>query len=213
MTEERDAARAVQRVVGGTWAEVDTGAESAMFDVLHVLDDGVRIALEVTSDGSRFVAEASKALRKRTDRGDFDASSLSFLWQIPVKANTRIDALDRAAIETTLREFEARGVESVVARAFGEADEQTVWRLGIDTAVLWNRTPPGPSRGTWSRRHSTSSATTRRWARPSSVCSRGPTISGAGGRRCGQAASVRLPGRSCRGYRTPRHLADAAASR
>jgi hypothetical protein len=35
--EERAAAQAVQRVLGGTWEPHDTGAEPSQFDVLHLL--------------------------------------------------------------------------------------------------------------------------------------------------------------------------------
>jgi hypothetical protein len=140
--EELAAAQAVQRVLGGTWERHDTGGKPGLFDVLHTLDDGRRIALEVTSEGSRHVDEARKAIGKRFDRDDFAGASLSWQWHLHVDANTRISALRPSDIEATLRDFEAKGIVSVSARANGDPDQRSLWRLGVESALRWDANPP-----------------------------------------------------------------------
>ena len=139
--EEVAAAQAVQRVLGGTWKPHDTGHAPRLFDVLHSLDDGRRVALEVTSEGSRYVDEARKVIRKRADGGEFTGVTLAWQWSVHVDATTRISALRPAEIESALRDFEARGVVSVAGRANGKSDERRLARLGIESAVCWDPDP------------------------------------------------------------------------
>ena len=106
---EEAAARALQRVLGGTWEIHDTGERSAMFDVLHVLDDGERVALEVTSEGSFDSVTARKAIDRRVATGVFAGESLANQWHVSIDRATQVSKLRPAAIEKALHDFERRG--------------------------------------------------------------------------------------------------------
>lgn len=143
---EEAAARAVQRVLGGTWSLNDTGSGPSQVDVLLTLDDGRRVALEVTSEGAGDQRETRRAIDKRTARGDFTGASLSCQWQIHVDTATRISELREVELEDALRDFESRGLRSVSAlRAhdvYTDPNARRLGRLGVETAVLWNLSPP-----------------------------------------------------------------------
>lgn len=145
--EEEAAAQAVQRVLGGTWVLHDTGSRARQVDVLHELDDGQRVALEVTSFGTHEQSKTRDAIQKRTEgRGGFAGASLASMWQILVATETRVSTLREPEIEEVLRDFETRGLESVSSRGahpvYGDPDARNLARLGIEAAVLWNRSPP-----------------------------------------------------------------------
>ena len=99
---EETAARAVQRVIGGTWTIHDTGERPGMFDVLHVLDRGERIALEVTTEGDFDSVETRSAIDKRTASGEFAGESLAQQWHASIDTSTRVSTLRPDAIEEAL---------------------------------------------------------------------------------------------------------------
>ena len=143
---EEAAAQAVQRVLGGTWTLNDTGSRPSQVDVLLTLDDGRRVALEVTSEGAGDQRGTRRAIEKRTARGDFAGASLSCLWQVHVDTATIISELSEVEIERALRDFESQGLRSVSAlRAYdlyADPNARRLARLGVETAVLWNPSPP-----------------------------------------------------------------------
>lgn len=145
--EEEAAAEAVQRVLGGTWVLHDTGSKASQVDVLHELDDGQRVALEVTSFGTHGQNKTRDAIAKRTeDRGGFAGASLSSMWQIHVATETRISKLREPEIEEVLRDFEARGLKIVSSRGahptYGDPDARSLARLNIESVLLINPCPP-----------------------------------------------------------------------
>ncbi len=128
--EEEAAAQAVQRVLGGTWVLHDTGSRASQVDVLHELDDGQRVALEVTSFGTHERSKTRDAIQKRTEgRGGFAGASLAGMWQILVATETRVSTLREPEIEEVLRDFEIRGLESVSSRGahpvYGDPDARS----------------------------------------------------------------------------------------
>jgi len=144
--EEFAAAQAVQRVLGGTWDPHDVGGKPGLFDVLHLLDDKRRIALEVTSEGEYDFRQSRRAIDKRTARGDFDGASLSCMWQVSVATTTRITKLATVELEATLRDFEKQGLDYVHTRGthpwFGDPAARALLGLGVDAAIRWNENPP-----------------------------------------------------------------------
>lgn len=144
--EEEAAARAVQRVIGGTWELEDTGAEPGKFDVLHTLASGDRIALEVTSEGTYDQRKTHRAIQRRTDDGDFAGASLSCQWHVHVPTTLRISTLRARDLEEALRGIEAQGLVSVSAvgahTSYGDRASRSLARLGVESAVLWNPSPP-----------------------------------------------------------------------
>jgi hypothetical protein len=144
--EEYSAAQTVRSVLGGTWEPNDTGAAPSQFDVLHLLDDGRRIALEVTSEGDYGPRKSRHAINKRTAKGDFDGASLRYMWHIDVPTTARIANLSTVALEATLRDFEAQGLDYVHTRGaypwYGDPAAQALLRLGVDAAIRWNVDPP-----------------------------------------------------------------------
>lgn len=152
--EEEAAAQAVQRVIGGAWVVTDTGARPRQVDVIIDLEDGRRVALEVTSKGDYAVREASHAIRKRDDRGELAGESLTCQWHVSVSTQMRISTLPLPQLEATLRDFEAEGLESVSSRGVrphysdpGDPAARSLARLGVESAVRWNESPlPGEPR-------------------------------------------------------------------
>jgi hypothetical protein len=144
--EELAAAQAVQRVLGGTWEPHDTGAEDGMFDVLHTLDDGRRIALEVTSEGNYDGHKSRRAIDKRAARGDLDGPSLRYMWHVDVPTTASIAKLATVELEATLRDFEQQGLEYVHTRGaypwYGDPSARALLSLGVDAAIRWNVDPP-----------------------------------------------------------------------
>jgi hypothetical protein len=144
--EEEAAAQAVQRVIGGAWVVTDTGTRPSEVDVMIDLEDGGRVAVEVTSRVDYEVRAARSAIRKRDDRGDFAGESLSCMWHVSVSPQTRISELRLVELEATLRDFEAQGLESVSAwrahERHGDRAGRELRRLGIESAVRWNESPP-----------------------------------------------------------------------
>jgi hypothetical protein len=117
-----------------------------MFDVLHLLDDGRRIALEVTSEGNYDPRKSRHAINKRAAKGDLDGASLSYMWQVTVSAKATIAKLSTVALEATLRDFEEQGLDYVDTRGvypwYGDPAAQALLRLGVDAAIRWNVDPP-----------------------------------------------------------------------
>jgi hypothetical protein len=144
--QEKAAAQAVQRVLGGTSELNDTGAEPRQFDVLHELDDGLRVAVEVTSSGVYDNRKAKSAIRKRARNGDLAGESLAYLWHVTVSKEKQISTLRLSELDQTLRDFEAQGLESVSSRGahphYGDLASRALAQLGVESAVLWNRSPP-----------------------------------------------------------------------
>lgn len=144
--EEHAAAQAVRRILGGTWDPHDTGVRDSMFDVLLTLDDGRRIALEVTSEGNYDPRKSRHAIDKRTARGDFDGASLDYMWHVDLPTTARIAKLAAAELEATLRDFERQGLEYVHTRGndpwFGDPSARALLKLGVDAAIRWNVDPP-----------------------------------------------------------------------
>jgi hypothetical protein len=144
--DELAAAQAVQRVIGGTWEATDTGERSGQVDFI---DDGRTVALEVTSRaGAADLREAKTVVRKRAEAGAFAGDTLAHLWHVTLPAGTRISTLDVPEIEATLRDCETLGLEaaSMLMRGQHGRDHdlvaQRLARLGVESAVLWNETPP-----------------------------------------------------------------------
>jgi hypothetical protein len=144
--EEESAAQAIQRVIGGVWEVTDTGTTPGQVDVMIDLEDGRRVAIEVTSRVHYEVRAAGSAIRKRDDRGDFAGQSLSCMWHVSVSPQTRISELPLLELEATLRDFEARGLQSVSAwraqERHGDPAGGELRRLGFESAVRWNDSPP-----------------------------------------------------------------------
>jgi len=144
--EEFAAAQAVQRVLGGTWRQHDTGIEDAMFDVLHTLDDNRRVALEVTSEGNYDSRQSRDAISKRTAKGDFDGPTLSWMWNVTVYTNATIAKLDAVELEATLRDFEAQDIPFVHTRGaypwYGAPGARALLRLGVDSTIRMTTDPP-----------------------------------------------------------------------
>ena len=144
--EEYAAAQAVQRVLGGTWDPHDVGGKPGLFDVLHVLDDKRRIALEVTSEGNYDSRKSRNAIDKRTANGDFDGATLRCMWNVTVRTTATIAELDAVELEATLRDFEAQDLAYVHTRGahpwFGDLAARALLRLGVDHAVRMTTTPP-----------------------------------------------------------------------
>lgn len=142
-TEEEVAARAVQRVIGGTWALADTGSEPGQVDVLFELDDGRRVALEVTSEGAADLREARNAMEKRTARGEFAGPSLSHQWHVSLPTTTSVSSL-QPALEEALRAFEAEGLEVIDAGSASRGDPagRRLARLHVHSAIRWDPSPP-----------------------------------------------------------------------
>ena len=117
-----------------------------MFDVLHTLDDGRRLALEVTSEGEYDFRQSRRAIDKRAARGDFDGASLNCMWSVSVATTTRITKLATVELEATLRDFEAQGLRYVHTRGthpwFGDPAARALLSLGVDAAIRWNENPP-----------------------------------------------------------------------
>lgn len=144
--EEHAAAQAIQRVLGGTWEPHDTGAEDSMFDVLLTLDDGLRVALEVTSEGEYDFRQSRDAIDKRAAKGHLDGASLRYMWTVSVATTTKIKALAIAELEATLRDFETQGLDHVFTRGanpwVGDPNARALLSLGVETAIRWNTDPP-----------------------------------------------------------------------
>jgi hypothetical protein len=143
--QEEAAAQAVRRVVGGTWELNDTGAEPNQVDVLFELENGQRLALEVTSEGPYDVPKARSAMKARTDAGDFAGASLSYQWLVHIDTKTRVSTLEEAAIEAALLDFERQGLEAVSSRGaspYGDPAAFTLARLRVESVVLWDPNPP-----------------------------------------------------------------------
>ena len=130
-----------------------------MFDVLHVLADKRRVALEVTTEGDFDSIKTRRAIDKRTARGEFAGEGLTHQWHVSIDTSTRVATLQPAAIEATLRDFEARGVVVASSRGahprFGDPDARALAMLGLQDVSLWNPDPePGAPRilvmGSWS---------------------------------------------------------------
>jgi hypothetical protein len=140
--EEAAAALAVQRVVGGTWQLNDTGRDPGLVDVLHDFEDGRRIALEVTSEGASDLRAARNAMTKRTDRGEFAGTSLSHQWHVSLPTTTLVSSL-QPGLEEALHAAEAEGLEIVSAiRQPRDRPSRMLARLGVESAVLWDPSPP-----------------------------------------------------------------------
>jgi len=144
--EELAAAQAVQRVLGGTWRQHDTGMHDGMFDVLHTLADKRRVALEVTSEGTYDTRKSRDAISKRTAKGDFDGPTLSCMWNVTVYTNATIAKLDAVELEATLRDFEAQDIPFVHTRGahpwYGDPAARALLRLGVDSTILMTTDPP-----------------------------------------------------------------------
>jgi hypothetical protein len=144
--EEEAAAQAIQRVIGGVWTVTDTRKRPSQVDVMIDLEDGRRVAVEVTSRVDYEMRAAGSAIRKRDDRGDFAGESLFWMWHVSVLPQTRISALPLRELEATLRDFEAQGLVSVSAwrarQRHGDPAGRELRRLGIESAVRWNDSPP-----------------------------------------------------------------------
>ena len=144
--EEEAAAQAVQRVLGGAWKLNDTGAEPGQFDVLHELDDGSLVAVEVTSSGVYDNRKSRSAIKKRARDGDLTGESLAYLWHVTVSTEKQISTLQLPQLEESLRDFEAQGLQSVTSWGahpyYGDPESRALARLGVESAVLWNRSPP-----------------------------------------------------------------------
>lgn len=144
--EEYSAAQGLKRVLGGTWDPHDTGVRDAMFDVLHTLDDGRRIALEVTSEGNYDSRKSRSAIEKRTAQGDLDGASLRYMWHVDVPTTASIAKLATVELEATLRDFEQQGLEYVHTRGahpwYGDPSSRALLSLGVDAAIRWNVDPP-----------------------------------------------------------------------
>jgi hypothetical protein len=144
--DEVAAAEAVKRVLGGTWQPNDDGSEPSQVDVLLDLEDGRRVALEVTSEGDYDVHKARSAINKRANRGEFAGKSLSCMWYVSVSVDRRISDLSLPELEDALREFEVEGLQIVSSRGahplFGDPPARNLARLGADSALLWNEAPP-----------------------------------------------------------------------
>ena len=61
--EEEEAAQAIQRVIGGVWEVTDTGKTPRQVDVMIDVEDGRRVAVEVTSRVDFEVRAAGSAIR------------------------------------------------------------------------------------------------------------------------------------------------------
>jgi hypothetical protein len=124
------------------WTINDCGSKPGQVDVVLDLDDDRRIALEESSEVRADIHAARNAIRKRQAKHHFAGASLSGLWHVTVRVETRVNAIRPADLEEALRQFEQDGLQVVDADPWGEAASSRLAKLGVVSATLWNPTPP-----------------------------------------------------------------------
>ena len=121
--------------------------------MLHTLDDGTTLAVEVTSEGDSDLRESRSAIRKRS--GELVGSTLTYMWHVSVPASTRVSSL-QPELEETLREVERQGLSMANSRdaraPYGDPVTRSLGRLGIESVIRGTRAHRPASRRSLSAR-------------------------------------------------------------